>query len=143
MKHLFLAGLIALMGLNNVAAQNKITVTVDGMRHATGKILVSLHNSPDTYGSYSKCYLFKEINVEQHQTTCTFDNLADGTYTVTLFHDHDNNRKLTTNFIGIPKEGFGFSNNAKVRIGKPDYKLAKFDVKNNANVTQLIHLQFL
>ncbi|MEG0032972.1 MAG: DUF2141 domain-containing protein [Mucinivorans sp.] len=143
MKRSFLICLFALFSVGVSSAQNTIEVVVNGMRKTTGKILVSLHNSQNTYGSYTTCYKSKDIDVSKHENSCVFNNLADGTYTVTLYHDDDNNRKLTTNFLGIPREGFGFSNNAKVVLGRPAYKLAKFDVKGNRTVRQIINLQFL
>ena len=49
-----------------------------------------------------------------------------GTYAVKLFHDANDNGRLDTNWIGIPKERFGFSNNAMGRFGPPDFDAVRF-----------------
>ena len=47
-----------------------------------------------------------------------------GNYAITLFHDENNNMELDTNFLGIPKEPYGFSNNAKSPFGPPGFQAA-------------------
>ena len=41
------------------------------------------------------------------------------------YHDQNNNGILDSNFLGIPKEAFGFSNDARGIVGAPDYDKAK------------------
>jgi uncharacterized protein (DUF2141 family) len=60
--------------------------------------------------------------------TLRFTDVPFGTYAVTLFHDVNNNNKLDTNWIGIPKEPVAVSNNAKGKLGPPKFKDAKFDL---------------
>jgi uncharacterized protein (DUF2141 family) len=54
--------------------------------------------------------------------------LAPGVYAVTLFHDENNNGKLDAKAFGIPKEGFGFSRDPKIRMGPPRFKDAAFAI---------------
>lgn len=70
----------------------------------------------------------------------TFKNLESGSYAVALFHDKNSNEKLDTNFIGIPKEGFGFSNNPRVLTGPPSFNKASFELKTNSKLTKTIKL---
>jgi uncharacterized protein (DUF2141 family) len=50
-----------------------------------------------------------------------------GTYAISAFHDENNDKKVNSNFIGIPKEGIGVSNNAKGSFGPPKFDDAKFE----------------
>jgi len=52
-----------------------------------------------------------------------------GTYAVTVYHDVNDNQKLDTNWIGIPKEPVAISNNAKGRLGPPKWKDASFELR--------------
>ena len=52
-----------------------------------------------------------------------FDGLPSGTYALALIHDENGNGKLDT-VLGIPREGFGFTNNPAIRFGPPSFKSA-------------------
>jgi uncharacterized protein (DUF2141 family) len=57
---------------------------------------------------------------------CNFTGLRPGTYAISVFHDENSNGKLDTNFLGIPKEGVGASNDAKGHFGPPKFADAAF-----------------
>ena len=58
--------------------------------------------------------------------TCQFENIPTGIYAVSVFHDENSNGKLDTNFLGIPREGVGASNNATGHLGPPTFSSAAF-----------------
>lgn len=60
-------------------------------------------------------------------------NIPDGEYAMVFFIDANENKKLDKNFIGIPKEQYGFSNNAMGAFSAPTFEQAKFIVLNKAN----------
>jgi uncharacterized protein (DUF2141 family) len=66
--------------------------------------------------------------------TATFE-LPDGTYAVGVFHDVDGNEALSKNFLGIPKEPFGFSNNVRGRFGPPSFMEASFSLTRDLAIT--------
>ena len=59
-------------------------------------------------------------------------NLPEGTYAIALFVDANENLKIDKNFLGIPKEQYGFSNNAMGTLSGPSFEQAKFQVKGSA-----------
>lgn len=61
-------------------------------------------------------------------TTTTFDGLPAGRYAVAVFHDTDGNGRLSTWPIGLPKEAYGFSRDARGRFGPPSFDAAAFDL---------------
>jgi uncharacterized protein (DUF2141 family) len=60
------------------------------------------------------------------QAVCEFAGVAPGPYAVSVVHDENSNGRLDTNFIGIPREGAGASNNAKGHFGPPKFDAASF-----------------
>lgn len=56
----------------------------------------------------------------------SLDDLVRGAYAISIYHDKNSNGKLDNNIFGIPKEPYGFSNNAKKRFGPPAFKAARF-----------------
>ncbi len=70
----------------------------------------------------------------------TFTDIPNGTYTISVFHDENEDGEINTNFLCIPKESYGASNNAPSNFGPPKWKDAKFEVKNGQTVKQKIRL---
>ncbi|MBL6715485.1 MAG: DUF2141 domain-containing protein [Pseudomonadales bacterium] len=66
--------------------------------------------------------------------TATFE-LPGGTYAVGVFHDVDGDEALSKNFLGIPKEPFGFSNNVRGRFGPPSFKDASISITGKMAIT--------
>ncbi len=71
-----------------------------------------------------------------------FQGPEKGQYALSIFHDENSNSKLDTNFLGIPKEGFGFSQNPKVLFGPPSFKKSRFklDKKTDLNIKVIYFL---
>ena len=69
--------------------------------------------------------LIKEVMPGEAEGTI---ELEEGTYSIGFFIDKNDNEKLDTNFLGIPKEQFGFSNDVMGRFGpslKPPLSIMK------------------
>ncbi len=64
------------------------------------------------------------IPVGTGDVTAVMENLPPGDYGVVTIHDENKNRKLDRNFIGIPKEGFGFANNPHVGLSAASFATA-------------------
>ena len=65
------------------------------------------------------------VSVKNEPLTIKFNNVKYGTYSVNIFHDENSNKDIDKNFIGIPKEGYGFSNNPNF-LGPPSFEKTKF-----------------
>ena len=92
-----------------------------------------------SYPNVNNIYLQKKIDIDSKNNNEIYFYIPDGTYAVTLFIDENNNQKLDKNFVGIPKEKYGFSNNAKGIMSAPKFKKVKFELKDN--ITQIIKLK--
>jgi uncharacterized protein (DUF2141 family) len=108
--------------------KGNLKVVVNNIKSKTGQIGFFLFNSPDAFPSQTRNALVSGfVKIAGNTVEYTFTNLALGTYAVYVIHDEDNDKKLKTNFLGMPKEGVGVSNNAKGHFGPPKYNDAKFD----------------
>ncbi|MGF1554779.1 DUF2141 domain-containing protein [Paucihalobacter sp.] len=129
--------IIALLFVTSVAfSQNSdsktVTVQIDNIKNAKGQLVVGLYSNPESFlKTPSKGEIVK---IKGSSATVVFKNVTSGTYAVSLFHDENSNEKLDTNFMGIPKESFASSNNAKGFMGPPKWEDAKFEVKDNFTV---------
>ena len=108
-------------------SQNVLHVAIDGLRSDKGQVICSLYSSADGFPkSSTKAIAHSTSPVANRQADCEFDGIQPGTYAVSVFHDENSNGRLDTNFIGIPREGVGASNNARGHFGPPSFRDASF-----------------
>jgi len=87
-------------------AQTNLSLEIIGAQKDGGIIHVSLFNSEQ---SYEEKKAYRSL-VSNPDTAIVLLTLPAGDYVISIYQDNNNNGKLDTNFIGIPKELFGFSN---------------------------------
>lgn len=110
------------------ASAATLTVKITDISKAVGKMAVKLVASKEAYDGTAKASAAQMLAVASTEPmTLTFADLAPGTYAVMVMQDENGNGKLDSNIIGIPKEGYGFSNNPNV-MRKPNFDEAKFDL---------------
>jgi uncharacterized protein (DUF2141 family) len=115
------------------SAQNVgLTVKISGLKNNTGLVQVGLFNSEGTF--LKTAYKGISSEIKSNSATVTFTNIPKGKYAISAYHDTNKNGKLDTNFIGIPKEDFACSNNAKGKMGPPKYEDAKFDLTKDMKI---------
>ena len=105
-----------------------IHVKILNIRNSTGTVDCALFDSPEGFPvevlrSATNVMVMKVRNTEAH---CDFEDIPPGTYALAVIHDENMNGKLDTNWLGIPIEGYGFSNDAKGLFGAPSYPAARF-----------------
>ena len=122
----------------NVNAQNKITVQIEKVSPAKGSIFVALFDSESTFLT-SKRFKSEKVQVDSNSVLVVFDSIPNGTYAISTFHDENSNGKMDTGMFGIPKEGYGFSNNARGMFGPAKFKDAKFVMKDEDVFQKLKH----
>jgi len=110
---------------------NTITVTISGMKSDKGAVYVALYNSEKDF--LKKNFKGNIVKVTDTHATAIFENIENGIYAISVFHDENDNKKMDTKIFGIPKEPIGTSNNATGFMGPPKFKDAKFNV--TADVT--------
>ena len=113
------------------AEEKKLIVQVTNVTSEEGQIILAIYNSSE---NYDKRIALQEVKLKPEIDTVIFEtNLPDGEYLVMLVHDINNNGKLDTTFIGMPKEPVGLSNyDGKGIPGK--FKKHKFSVNENTEI---------
>ena len=125
-----IAAAFVLAGIIGTSQANAATLTVKitGISEAVGKMAVKLVASADAYDGKAKASAAQMLPVASTEPmTLTFPDLAPGTYAVLVMQDENGNGSLDSNILGIPKEGYGFSNNPNV-MRKPNFDEVKFEV---------------
>lgn len=127
----FLVMLVASDSPATAESTGKLIIDISGFPSSEGFAMVALHNSEGSYKSEGDAAIAKtRIKVVNQEAQVVFVNLAYGWYGVSIFHDENANMKMDKNAMGIPKESYGFSNNAKGFFGKPEYKDIMFQMNS-------------
>ena len=123
----FLALVDATLSATLSPQENVIHIEIRGMHNNDGQVMCALYSSPDGSPKKSEKAL-AHVNplIADKQAVCEFSGVAPGTYDVSVFHDENSNGKLDANFMGIPREGVGASNDARGPLGPPKFDAAAF-----------------
>lgn len=120
-----------------------IAVTITNVRSSEGVIRACLTPLAKAFpqckpgdGSVTKVIPAKAT------ASVTFSGVAPGRYAIALLHDENNNGKADRALLMMPKEGFGFSRDAKVRMGPPKFDDAAFDVTQDKQ-SQTIRMRYM
>lgn len=107
-----------------------VEVTVTNIRNARGHIDVQLCDRAH-FVKDEGCALHVRAPAQAGAVTVRVPGVAPGTYAAEVFQDEDDSGAVTQNFLGIPKEGIGFSRDAPIRLSPPSYDDAAFTVGPN------------
>lgn len=140
-QHGALAALAALLAVPLAAMADNLRVIVSNVKSDKGSVVVWVYAGPDRWLS-DDVFLKQDLPVAGNRAgdTVTLElALPPGEYALSVFQDVDGNGEMARNFMGIPKEPAGLSNNAVARFGPPKYKDAKFEIADQP-VEQRIRL---
>jgi uncharacterized protein (DUF2141 family) len=128
MKNLYLLLVFVLASPSVCNAQIDLTLIIEPLRNNKGTVLLEFKNGQDE--------LVKGISesIEDNRSTIRIKNLKTGKYAFKFFHDENSDEKINTNFMGIPREGFGFSNNAKATFGPPAFEKMLFELTKSDTI---------
>ena len=113
-KFAALALAAALPALAGAAEPGSLTITVSGIRNTSGALIACVMPTQQGFPTCQKSRTAtrQTMRITGSTMTVRFTNLRPGSYAASVQHDEDGNGQLKTNFIGMPKEGIGLSNNS-------------------------------
>src|SRR5690606_18126341 len=116
---------------------NRLTIHVTDLQNSKGQVILDVFSKEKGFPMKTEyAILRKKVTIPANgKVVFHLDDLQNGEYAFALIHDENSNEKLDLNFIGIPKEGAGASNNAKGFMSPPGYKDAKFNFNKSTEVT--------
>jgi uncharacterized protein (DUF2141 family) len=124
-------------------SQRGIHVEILGIRNSMGAVACALFESPEGFPTEFMRFAtnLMMVKVRATKATCTFEDISPGTYALAVIHDENRDGKLAVSWMGLPKEGYGFSNDAKVFGGAPSFEAASFPF-NGQGLKMTITLQY-
>jgi len=120
-----------------------LQVNISKLHNNKGRVLLSLFNDHAGFPDQpSKALRTAELAITNNTAAIRFSDLPPGTYAIAILHDENSDGKMNTNFFGIPREGYGFSNNVMGWMGPPSFSKASFTLSANTVTTVTIHTRY-
>jgi uncharacterized protein (DUF2141 family) len=119
-----------------------VVVNVGTLRNQAGGVVCGLHSSNAGFPESSPGMVTIRTRPSGAVATCAFRDVPPGTYAVSVFHDENGNGKLDKNFVGVPSEGYGVSNNHTSAMSAPKWADAVFVVEPGKNKGLAIALRY-
>jgi uncharacterized protein (DUF2141 family) len=112
-----------------------INAQIINLRNAHGQVICTLFTPSDRFPEQSHKGMTITVPIQNKHAICRFSNVAYGKYAIVAFHDENHDGEFNQNWLGMPKEGFGFSDNPGT-LKKPTFNDAKFTLdKSVINIT--------
>lgn len=122
------AAALCLFASANGAHAADLEVVITNIQIAKGFVRLGLYNDPAKFPKRSGTIDGGDVAVKGHTAKYVFRNLKPGSYAIAIYHDANANKRFDKT-LGIPMEGFGFSNNARPRLSAPSFKRAAVTLK--------------
>lgn len=123
-----LSAIAVFSALSTHAIAASVTIDVTNLRNSDGAVRIALHDGAEGFPASRKPIAMQTAPANADGVTFVFSGLAPGEYATTLFHDENANEELDTNMLGMPVEGYAFSNDAVGSFGPPSFEDALFEV---------------
>ncbi|MFA6232626.1 MAG: DUF2141 domain-containing protein [Bacteroidota bacterium] len=117
-----------------------ITVRISGIEDYKGKLMIGLYDNAEEFPDDGGQARGGAVRVTGPVHSYTFTDVPYGTWAIAVLHDSNENGEMDLNWLGMPDEGYAFSNNATAFFSAPDFEDARFVV--NGDITVKITIKY-
>lgn len=125
--------IVALFFLSGGAFADTLSMKIENIQDANGNIMISIGDASAFDGKGSNA-LQVILPARTGSVSFTTDALPSGTWAARILHDVNNNNEMDSNMVGMPKEPWGMSNNARGNFGPPKFEDARFEMKGDTTL---------
>jgi uncharacterized protein (DUF2141 family) len=139
-KYLLVLMLCVIQG---AASQKKesgstIVVQLNGIKEPAGQVLLSLFNKEEGFPTQpEKAFRWSRVKVTSTSLIISLDGLPLGKYAIAVVQDENMNEVMDRNWLGLPSEPYGISNNAAGTFNAPTFDEAKFTVSGKRDTVKI------
>ena len=120
---------------------SSVLIEVSGFKNTRGtlncRLFTKAADFPDGEGIVTL-----RVPITGSNTSCSFSNVEPGTYAIAVVHDENGNGKLDKNFVGVPSEGYGVSNNKTYALSAPKWDESSFAIGATESKALLVKLRY-
>ena len=142
MKRLLLLTTTIILFAAQMYAQNgKLIVRFENLKSNDGKVMVALFDGKESFAKHESTQT-AALSIENNSAIWNMESLPEGQYISIAYHDENENQKIDLGIMGIPAEGYAFSNNTVSEMGPPNPDQMLFDVKSDETTTQVLKMVY-
>lgn len=124
-------------------AQGRVVVEIRNFKNDRGTCIVSLYDNARAFSGKGEPMHTLRVPVAGRSASAAFEAIPAGRYAIAVVHDANNNNRFDTNFIGIPTEGYGASQNKLPFAAAPKFEENTFLVGAGTHTSVNIRLRYL
>lgn len=129
--------------LRAASSPNGVRVVVKGLRDDKGRVGCGLFKGPDGFPrERNKEFAGTWVPIHRRVAVCFFRRVPAGTYAVTVLDDTNMDGKMDFGPLGLPKKGYGFSNNVRATLWSPSFEAASFKYDGKGRLTVPISIVY-
>ena len=106
----------------SLCGQHRLEVVVSGVTSSEGNVLVALYQEASAFPKFEKVFRVGKAHAATGDTKVVLEDLPAGEYALAVFHDENGNDALDKNWLGLPKEDYGFSMARTKTFGPPSFE---------------------
>jgi uncharacterized protein (DUF2141 family) len=141
LSSLFLTMFSTLICVSLSAQSEELTIKVTGIKKNKGDVVCALFKTADGFPMELAKPQTIWLAADTDEVTCKFTEITTGNYAVSVAHDENANKKVDTNFVGMPTEAWGVSNNIRPLMRAPRWHEAQFTLATDEKKTINIQLE--
>jgi uncharacterized protein (DUF2141 family) len=112
----------------STTSKSTLKITINKLRNNKGNVIICLFKGGVGYpDNPKKAYRRSVSKITNKVVVFEYQDLPSDDYAIAMLHDENEDNEMTTNAIGLPKEGYGFSNNVMGAFGPPEYSKSSFN----------------
>jgi uncharacterized protein (DUF2141 family) len=117
---------------------SNLVVKFNSLKNTKGRVCLTVFSGPKGFPAGGTGSSLKSSRcIDAKSGSVTFTNLPLGNYAIAAIHDSNSDGRLNTNPLGVPSEGFGFSNNPPIRFGPASFSDSQVFVSGTKTVVQI------
>ena len=117
-----------------------LNIKITNLKEVTGSIFIGVFNNKESFPKDGHQFKILYESVTENPMIYKIKDLPVDEYAVAVYQDINEDKECNLNFIGIPKEPYGFSNDIKPRFSAPPFKKTKFRlVEGDTIAIKLFH----
>ena len=119
------------------AVAGDLEIRVGGVNNGDGRVMVAVFDAAERVMGDDTQTAALMLPARKGVVRAVIGDLPPGTYAISVYHDANGNQELDTNMLGMPREGYGFSNDARGVAGPPSFQAASFEIGADPAVVDL------
>jgi len=112
-----------------------LTISIPNLKSRAGELQIGIYNNKETFPHVDEQYKVIYLDLKDFSGVFTIQDLPKGQYAVALFHDENADKICNTNFLGVPREGYGFSNNIRPFVSAPSFSDCSINLNQNISLS--------